>query len=93
MSRLDQFEDTINILKNIVANELPGYVVAEQLIQGFEHAKGIEEGIVCNIELLKNLCDFGLPYRDIEAFDGKVIESVYGSFEEMKKLLNERLSK
>ncbi|MFJ1268648.1 hypothetical protein ACD661_08800 [Legionella lytica] len=93
MSRIEQFEDTIKRLKNIVVNELPGYVVAEQLIQGFEHAKEIEEGIVCNIELLKKLCDFGLPYRDIDAFDDKVIESVYSSFEEMKKLLKERLSK
>lgn len=93
MNRLDKFEDTINKLKNIVVNELPGYLVAEQLIQGFEHAKEIEKGVVCDIELLKKLCDFGLPYRDIEAFDSKVIASVYSSFEEMKKLLKERLSK
>lgn len=93
MNRLDQFEDTINSLKNIVVNELPGYLVAEQLIQGFVYAKEVEAGIVRSIELLKNLCDFGLPYRDIEAFDGKVIESVYSSFEEMKKLLKERLSR
>lgn len=91
MTRLNQFEDTINILNNIVKNELPGFIVAKQLIIGFEHAKKIEQSKDNDLNLLKKLCDFGLPYRDIGAFNKNVIDSVYSSFEEMKKLLNERL--
>ena len=93
MTRLNQLEETIQILNNIVVNELPGFVVAEQLKQGFEYAKEIEQGIVSDIGLLQNLCNFGLPYRDIETLDNEAIESIYNSFEEMKKLLQERSGK
>ena len=90
MNRITQFNDTIDRLENIITNNLSGKIIAEQIEYGLRYCVDIESGTSKDISLLKNLCANGLPFKDIEVFDERTINSVYISFDEMKSLLREK---
>lgn len=90
MSRLKQFKDSIERLETIVENQLPGHMIADQIIFAFEYCIALSNNHETNIQMLENLCCGGLPYRDIGIFDEITIHSIYKSFGEMKKLLIEK---
>ena len=90
MNRVAKFTDTIDRLENIITNNLPGNIIAEQIEFGLRYCIDVERGISKDISLLKNLCASGLPFKDIEVFDERTLNSVYISFGDMKSLLKER---
>jgi hypothetical protein len=90
MSKISQFKTTIERLQNIITFNLPGNIIAGQIIHGLEYCIEIESGQSNDISLLRKLCAAGLPYRDIESFDQETLNSVYESYEKMKKLLKEQ---
>lgn len=90
MNRANQFNNTIDSLEKIVSNNLPGSAIAEQIIYGLNYCINIQSGVSTDFGLLKQLCEGGLPFKEIEVFDERTLNLVYTSFEEMKLLLKEK---
>ena len=90
MSRTSQFRSTLDQLENIITCNLSGNIIADQIAYSIKYCIAVESGKLNDLSLIRKLCSSGLPFRDIEAFDKDTLNSVYKSYEEMKKLLKDK---